>query len=842
MENARVQVASILKRFYTYFKTHQQRFTATIRGNITAAERGEYAWLLLNRFLFLYFLQHKGLLDQDKHYLSSRLRQMQAQQKNAYYRSFLLPFFHEGLAKPSTERALSPCFGTIPALSLALFAPHKLEHDPSSLTIDDEAFTHLFAFLDGYRWQIASDTPQTEHDLTPTVLGYIFEQQINQKQMGAYYTSDDVTLYMARNTIVPYLLHALTHESEASQHPVTGTVITIMQHLLRATPNRYIHGAIRTVSYLPAETAYEYQQRRAHYQRLYTHLHTGTISDVTELITHNLKLEQLALDIIITSPQPEIALRAYHLLTQMKILDPTCGTGAFLIAALRILHPLYIACLSRLQTDHIPSLSPLSPLSPLSSPSSSSINLAHHALTTILRHNLHGIDIMPGAIELCRQQLLLALLAHCDEATLSAHPLPDLTNTIRQGDILSPDHFMEDYLAASCSPLSSPQQMQEHKSLSTNLTNLQEYELPFTNSHHGFDIIIGNPPYIEYHHWQDKDRAISYGYKKCKQGNMYAEVLERSLALFRQGSGFLGVLVPISLCNGARFTTLRQLITQHTSQQWLANFEIFPCRLFEGAYQRLTLLLAKQDTTVTTKTMHVTRLQRWCTAERSHLIDTMLYTQAHRMVLPDLFPKLASPNHEHILEQVQTTAQQVMLADALSPHPTDAAVYYQEATNYWLKATRHVPFHRKNGVTMLPAHGRFLYCPNETIAQCIVALLNSSLFYLWFATYSDGFHLAHALVKQFPTGNGLYQLPQLPQLAQQLETDIQRHAQLAPRNTHYGDTIEIEEYHMVYSKPIIDQIDSILASYYGLNDAELHFILNYDIKYRTGIKLPELPR
>ena len=31
--------------------------------------------------------------------------------------------------------------------------------------------------------------------------------------------------------------------------------------------------------------------------------------------------------------------------------------------------------------------------------------------------------------------------------------------------------------------------------------------------------------------------------------------------------------------------------------------------------------------------------------------------------------------------------------------------------------------------------------------------MNSSLFYLWFATYSDGFHLSHALVKDFPTGN-----------------------------------------------------------------------------------------
>jgi len=43
----------------------------------------------------------------------------------------------------------------------------------------------------------------------------------------------------------------------------------------------------------------------------------------------------------------------------------------------------------------------------------------------------------------------------------------------------------------------------------------------------------------------------------------------------------------------------------------------------------------------------------------------------------------------------------------------------------------------------------------------------------------------------------------------------------------------------VVSKPIIDEIDKVLAKHYGFTDEELDFIINYDIKYRMGKELEE---
>src|SRR5579875_3677350 len=129
-----------------------------------------------------------------------------------------------------------------------------------------------------------------------------------------------------------------------------------------------------------------------------------------------------------------------------------------------------------------------------------------------------------------------------------------------------------------------------------------------------------------------------------------------------------------------------------------------------------------------------------------------------------------------------------------------------------------------------------------------MALMNSSLFYLWFATYADGFHLSHLLVKAFPVGLDIGAQKTLAELAYRLEQDINLHSRRSTRNTRArqnggGDHIELEEYYMVYSKPILDQIDMQLAHYYAFTDQELDFIVNYDVKYRMGqhasFKLPK---
>ncbi len=72
----------------------------------------------------------------------------------------------------------------------------------------------------------------------------------------------------------------------------------------------------------------------------------------------------------------------------------------------------------------------------------------------------------------------------------------------------------------------------------------------------------------------------------------------------------------------------------------------------------------------------------------------------------------------------------------------------------------------------------------------------------------------------------------LQQLCQQLMDDFQRHARHLKRGNTGSYTIYARK-----SKAIIDEIDRVLAHHYNFTSEELHFIINYDIKYRIGINM-----
>ena len=72
-------------------------------------------------------------------------------------------------------------------------------------------------------------------------------------------------------------------------------------------------------------------------------------------------------------------------------------------------------------------------------------------------------------------------------------------------------------------------------------------------------------------------------------------------------------------------------------------------------------------------------------------------------------------------------------------------------------------------------------------------------------------------------------------LADKLIRDLEKNALPKTIQTKQGHTIEYAEINASNSKPIIDEIDTVLAKHYGFTDEELDFILNYDIKYRLSL-------
>ena len=340
-----------------------------------SCDRDWYASLMLNRMMFVYFVQKQGFLDGDLDYLRNRLGMVQRQNGGGrfqrFYRLFLLRLFHEGLGQPEAQRApdLAALLGKVPFLNGVLFDVHDLERANPDISIPDAAFERVFEFFDGYRWHLDERPYMEDNEINPDVLGYIFEKYVNQKQMGAYYTKEDITGYISRNTVIPFLFDAAKKECPVAFRPDSG-----VWRLLREDPDRYVYPAVghgitwnarqpKAPEYLdapfylpdeidagindvsqrgdwnvlapdnyalPTETWCEVVVRRTRYREIRDKLAAGEVREVNDLITLNLDIEQFARDVIAQSEEPELLRAFWHAMRDVSVLDPTCGSGAFL--------------------------------------------------------------------------------------------------------------------------------------------------------------------------------------------------------------------------------------------------------------------------------------------------------------------------------------------------------------------------------------------------------------------------------------------------------------------------------------------------------------------------------
>jgi REP element-mobilizing transposase RayT len=209
---AALDVEKVTKRFYGEFQEQHIAFLELIRGVADDRQRRWYASVLLNRLMFIYFLQKKRFLDGgDVDYLKRKLAESQRQGRNQFFSGFLKLLFFEGFAKPEEKRSAEARerLGSIKYLNGGLFLPHHVEQDNPKLDVPDKAFENLFALFEKYSWNL-NDTPGgNDNEINPDVLGYIFEKYINQKAFGAYYTRTEITEYLCERTIHRLILDAV---------------------------------------------------------------------------------------------------------------------------------------------------------------------------------------------------------------------------------------------------------------------------------------------------------------------------------------------------------------------------------------------------------------------------------------------------------------------------------------------------------------------------------------------------------------------------------------------------------------------------------------------------------
>ena len=172
-----LDVERVTKRFYENFKSQHERFLEHIHGIDDGRDRRWYASFLLNRLMFIYFLQRKWFLDHgNQNYLKDKLDESRGRGSDLYYSEFLYLLFFEGFAKPEDEHSdeVKRILGKVVYLNGGLFLLHPIEKRWPDISIPDIAFENLLRLFSSYSWTPGGQ----DNELSPHVLGYIFEKYI----------------------------------------------------------------------------------------------------------------------------------------------------------------------------------------------------------------------------------------------------------------------------------------------------------------------------------------------------------------------------------------------------------------------------------------------------------------------------------------------------------------------------------------------------------------------------------------------------------------------------------------------------------------------------------------
>ncbi|MEP6618578.1 MAG: N-6 DNA methylase [bacterium] len=333
---------ALTRRFYRTLEQRVQGLADSLT-RMPPGDRAEVALLYVSRLLFLSFLEAKGWLDGDRAFLARRFDTCMAS-GGGFHQRVLLPLFFGTLNTPLRARAAAArAFGAVPFLNGGLFSKGPFEARHASARFSDAAMGAFFSdVLGAYRFTARESEEQwSDASIDPEMLGRAFESLMASRERrvsGAFYTPQTLVSHVAERALVV----ALTDDA------VSETTLT---------------DAMRGLS---IDTACAAHLRRR--------------------------------------------LRAF------TVLDPACGSGAFLVYLLDRLTALHQAAgddrsIAAIRRD-------------------------------VLSRSIHGVDVNPTAVWLCELRLWLAVVIESDETRMAAvPPLPNLDCNIRVGDALSGEAF-----------------------------------------------------------------------------------------------------------------------------------------------------------------------------------------------------------------------------------------------------------------------------------------------------------------------------------------------------------------------------------------------------------------
>ncbi len=523
-----------------------------------------YVKKMMGRITFLHFLQRKGWMNGDLNYMQHLFERSPYQ--DDYLDSVLEPLFFGILnTKPDGREAVFDKFGwdkallaewkDIPYLNGGLFE-RDADDEPKSV-FPAEYFRRLFQFFSEYNFTIDENDPNDAViGVDPEMLGKIFENLLeDNKDKGAFYTPKEIVRYMCQESLIAYL------DNETS----------IPEDKIR----RFVLSPEDGVSDIP-------EAKRA---------------------------------------------KLLAALENVKICDPAIGSGAFPMGLLNEL----LRCRETLAGEHYDRVA---------------------IKKSIIYNNIYGVDIEKGAVDIARLRFWLSIVV--DEETPS--PLPNLDYKIMQGNsLLESFHGVDlskltyeknghkdkgeislfdsetnklqktvsQLLAAyySCSDHDKKTALQQRISDTINkqlevqaideniLAQLRQINLAGNdqfflwhtwfsdvfnceNGKSGFDIVIGNPPYVSVKSIPEDLKKIYTNYFTTAKGrfNLFTLFIELFYNISKI-SGVINLIIPEGIYSNIEYRFTRALLLEKCS---IIKLCTFTKRVFEASVDTTIIIASRK--------------------------------------------------------------------------------------------------------------------------------------------------------------------------------------------------------------------------------------------------------
>lgn len=317
-----------------------------------------------------------------------------------------------------------------------------------------------------------------------------------------------------------------------------------------------------------------------------------------------------------------------------------------------------------------------------------------------------------------------------------------------------------------------------------------------------YDIIIGNPPYVE------DSRSVSK--PAVKYGNIYANVLDNSAQHLKKG-GVMGFVIPLSYVSTPRMKKIRDVLYARTAEQYILSYSDRPDCLFTSVHQKLCVLFGRN--TENALSIHTGNYRYWYREERGSLFSSTEVV-ANTFAEDGFIPKLGNPLDSDIYRKI--AGNRTTLMEMLDKN--DYPIFLNMRAAFWIKAflEEHEGSEYKKYMCQSQDHANFCMC-----------LLNSSLFWWYWICISDCWHITRKELTGFRVP-GDVDFQATNRLANELEQMLEdTKVFVGTKQTDY-------EYKHKECVKVIHKIDDHINALYGLTDEESVYIKNFSYRYRIG--------